>query len=110
MKQKVSTETQSESMRIASGTKKPGQLKEQTKIIASGIEKGIAEYKKQQKAKSRKFDKQKKQLLKANSVSENEVETEVVTETSKNSQTLPWALLLISWAGFVAYLFSIGII
>lgn len=45
MTQKVSTEVQTESTRIASGIKKPGQSREQTKLIAAGIEKGIAEYK-----------------------------------------------------------------
>ena len=63
MTQKVSTEVQTESTRIASGIKKPGQSREQTKLIAAGIEKGIAEYKKQHKAKARQLDKQKKQKI-----------------------------------------------
>ncbi|MBT0328128.1 DUF2956 family protein, partial [Vibrio campbellii] len=44
-----SQETQTEAMKIAKSTQKPGQTKEQTKLIAQGIEKGIAQYKKQQK-------------------------------------------------------------
>ncbi len=46
-----SVETQQEAMRIAKSTQKPGQTKEQTKLIAQGIEKGIAQFKKQQKEK-----------------------------------------------------------
>ncbi|MCA2486923.1 MULTISPECIES: DUF2956 family protein, partial [Vibrio] len=36
-----SLETQTEAMKIAKATQKPGQTKEQTKLIAQGIEKGI---------------------------------------------------------------------
>lgn len=44
-----SPQTQQEAMKVAKATQKPGQTKEQTKLIAQGIEKGIALYKKQQK-------------------------------------------------------------
>ncbi|HAJ92506.1 MAG TPA: DUF2956 domain-containing protein, partial [Gammaproteobacteria bacterium] len=33
--------SQDEAMRIARGTQRPGQTKEQTKLIAQGIQKGI---------------------------------------------------------------------
>ncbi len=55
-----SLETQTEAMKIAKATQKPGQTKEQTKLIAQGIEKGIAQYKKQQKERNRQADKAKK--------------------------------------------------
>jgi len=42
-----------EALRIAKGTQAPGQNKNQTKLIAKGIEKGIALYKKQEKEKAR---------------------------------------------------------
>ena len=45
----ASTETIDAAMTIAKGIQKPNQTKEQTKLIAQGIQKGIAEYKKQQK-------------------------------------------------------------
>lgn len=61
---KISEETKAEAMKIARGTQKPGQTKEQTKLIAQGIEKGIAEYKKQQKVKARERDKIRKKELK----------------------------------------------
>jgi hypothetical protein len=52
-----------EAMRIARGTQRPGQAKEQTKLIAQGIQKGIEQYKKQQNARARELD---KKLKKAN--------------------------------------------
>ena len=45
-KHQVSPETQEESMKMAKATQRPGQSKEQTKLIAQGIQKGIEQYKK----------------------------------------------------------------
>ena len=75
MKNKVSPspETQQEALKIAKATQKPGQTKEQTKLIAQGIEKGIAQYKKQQKEKARQADKAKK---KARKVKQTQLEVE----------------------------------
>lgn len=103
-----SQETQQDAMKIAKATQKPGQTKEQTKLIAQGIEKGIALYKKQQKEKSRQADKAKKKAQKAKRV-ESHIDHEDVPITSSesaeknNSAILPWALLVISWIGFVTY-------
>ena len=64
-KQAVSEKSQQEAEAITKGTQKPGQTKEQNKLIAQGIAKGIELYKKQQKAKLReKTSKQKKSLKK----------------------------------------------
>ena len=94
-------------MRIAKGTQKPGQTKEQTKLIAAGIEKGIAEYKKQHKAKSRQLDKQKKQKTNVNVAELAPAEVSNV-QASNQGRLLPWLLLGLSWAGFVAYLLGTG--
>ena len=102
MKQKVSTAVQSEAAKLANGIKKPGQTKEQTKLIAAGIEKGIAEYKKLHKAKLRQQDKQKKQQAKAvepDQLGNNEV---IVTNNTK-ANYLPWLLLVASWIGFIVF-------
>ena len=48
MNLKHSQEVQTEAIKVAKSIQKPKQTKEQTKLIAQGIEKGIAEYKKQQ--------------------------------------------------------------
>jgi hypothetical protein len=102
MKNKVSPEVTVQAMKMAKGTQKVGQTKEQTKLIAQGIEKGIAEYKKQQGKKLREIDKQRKQKAKQH---DNE-RIEVVDEVSDDHpvKPLPWILLVLSWLGFVAYI------
>ena len=102
MKNKVSPEVTAQAMKMAKGTQKVAQTKEQTKLIAQGIEKGIAEYKKQQGKKLREIDKQRKQKIKQQG-NEN---TQTVEEAANHNpmQALPWILLVISWLGFVAYI------
>lgn len=109
MKNKVipSEQTQQEAITIAKATQKPGQTKEQTKLIAQGIEKGIALYKKQQKEKSRQADKAKKKAQKAKQAQQQESEAPLNIEDSSANATpnhfLPWLLLAVSWIGFAAY-------
>ncbi len=99
-KQKPSSETQSEAMKIAKGTQKPGQTKEQTKLIAQGIQKGIDQYKKKQKAKARDLDKRLKSAQTAtNTTSQIELETQIIYR----QHWLPWLLLALSWLGVSAY-------
>ena len=97
----ISKETKAEALKIARGTQKPGQTKEQTKLIAHGIEKGIADYKKQQKGKARERDKLRKKELKAK-----KHKTEEKPEVNQGTflTRLPWILLAVSWLSFVAYL------
>ena len=52
----ISAETVAESLRLARATQVAGQSKEQTQLIAQGIQKGIAEYKRAQKTKQRAAD------------------------------------------------------
>ncbi|WP_076410350.1 DUF2956 domain-containing protein [Shewanella sp. UCD-KL12] len=109
MAKQISTETQNEAMKVAKATQKPGQTKEQTRLIALGIEKGIAEYKKQQKSKARDRDKSRKQDIKAKArAAEAEVNDDVEVDTSTKGNGLPWALLVISWLGFIAYTFLLA--
>lgn len=104
MVKNISNETKNEALRVAKATQKPGQTKEQTKLIALGIEKGIAEYKKQQKSKARDKDKARKQELKAKNRDSAQTDVPQISDSNSNSSKLPWALLLLSWAGFAAYL------
>ncbi len=104
-KQTVSAETQQQALKIAKHTQKPGQTKEQTKLIAQGIQKGIEQYKKAQKVKARDADKYKKKQRK---VALNKIEQtpdELQTGHTSNA-VLPWALLGLSWLGFAVYLFA----
>ncbi len=108
-KQKVSEETIDESMKIAKATQKPGQSKQQTRLIAQGIQKGIEQFKKQQKTKSRELDKKLRQVkassAKASSdnLENNHAESERLSVTK--SSKLPWGLLVLSWLLFSAYFF-----
>ena len=106
-KDEISQETQDEAMMIAKRTQRPGQTKEQTRLIALGIQKGIAEYKKNAKNKQRQADKAKKKLQNIKQQAEPpKIEQPLPQVKPKNSAILPWSLLIISWLGFAAYLFS----
>ncbi|ASU22787.1 DUF2956 domain-containing protein [Vibrio qinghaiensis] len=102
-----SEQTQQQAMKVALATQKQGQTKEQTKLIAQGIEKGIALYKKQQKEKNRQVDKAKKRALQLKKTAQNREEEPAQIETSSSlvpTSWLPWALLIVSWLGFISYL------
>ena len=108
MKQKKNTpsaETQFDAQKIAKATQKPGQTKEQTKLIAQGIEKGIALYKKQQKERQREAEEAKKKAQRSKQQTDSAEEHQPVepTTTEKSSNLLPWILLIVSWIGFIAY-------
>jgi len=92
----ASTETIDAAMTIAKGIQKPNQTKEQTKIIAQGIQKGIAEYKKQQKGKARELDKLKKKIIHQQH-NNTAIEASTDEETKCKTQWLPWTLLVLSW-------------
>lgn len=102
-----SAKTREEADRLAKATQRPGQTKEQTKLIAKGIQKGIEEYKKQQKEKARELDKQLKKVKRQTSNTTDEVETIIQEKVVYKQHWLPWAVVVLSWAGFGAYLFSI---
>jgi hypothetical protein len=99
---KPSPETREEAMKIARGTQRPGQTKEQTKLIAQGIQKGIDLYKKQQKAKSRELDRQR------NKQSREKAHLDPVLQEPGAIQYrqhwLPWLLLVLTWLAIVLYL------
>ncbi|MEI8595035.1 DUF2956 domain-containing protein [Photobacterium sp. Hal280] len=103
-----SPETQAEAMQIARATQKPGQTKEQTKLIAQGIQKGIELYKKQQKAKARERDKFRKKQLKEKTALNTDSGTgsaDLHAQTVIRQSPTPWILLLLSWAGFIGWHF-----
>ncbi|KUE79454.1 hypothetical protein ATO46_05390 [Aeromonas schubertii] len=103
--QKTSPETRAEAQRLARANQKPGQTKEQTQLIAQGIQKGIEEYKKQQKAKARDLSRYKKLQAKAKSQNEMaEVSEEVEILIERRHHPLPWLLLLASWGAFGLWL------
>ena len=95
-KHQQSDVTHDEAMRIARGRQRPGQSKEQTKLIAQGIQEGIKQYRKQQSAKGRELDRKLKKVRQQ--VASPEVrETEVQEKVVYRQHWLPWALLVLSW-------------
>jgi hypothetical protein len=97
-----SNETQEQALKIARSTQRPGQTKEQTKLIAQGIEKGIQNYKKQQKSRSRELDKKLKNVSRQ-MIDEQPPELQTIVEYKQH--WMPWVLLLLTWVGMVAYYF-----
>lgn len=96
--------TYNEAMRIARGTQRPGQTKEQTRLIAKGIQHGIEQYKKRQSAKARELDRNRKKVKQQ--IKSPETEKIVVEEKLVYRQSwLPWALLVLSWLLFAVYWF-----
>ena len=99
---KISPETQQEAMKVARANQKPGQTKEQTQLIAQGIQKGIDEYKKQMKARAREASRQKKLQARAKQPQqgEHEEESEIDVIEVSRQHPLPWVLMVLSWLVF----------
>lgn len=102
-KNKVSDKTKDDAMKIARGTQRPGQTKEQTKLIAQGIQKGIDQYKKQQSVKTRELDKKLKKAALSSISNEHSTDRTAEPVEVKNNN-LPWVLLILSWLGIAAYI------
>ena len=103
-KHKVSEKTEDDALKIARATQRPGQTKEQTKLISQGIQKGIEQYKKKHKEKSRELDKKLNKAKVSRSIPESHTDHAVELESVK-SNMLPWVLLILSWIGFLVYIF-----
>ena len=97
-----SPQTVEEAEAMAKATAKPGQTKEQTKLIAQGIQKGIEEYKKRHKGKARELDKKLKKVKQA-PVDNEPQQVEIEQEQEQSNSKFPWILLGLSWVGFIAY-------
>jgi len=102
-KNRVSDKTKDDAMKIARGTQRPGQTKEQTKLIAQGIQKGIEQYKKQQSVKDRDRDKRLKKTAVGNT-SRKPLTDNVIKPVAVRNRLLPWLLLILSWLAFAAYI------
>ena len=98
----LSEKSKDDAMKIARGTQKPGQTKEQTKLIAQGIKKGIEIYKKKQSEKARELDKKLNKVSALRASPETSTQ-QVVEPVIVRGNILPWALLVLSWICFVVY-------
>ena len=89
-------------MRIARGTQRPGQTKEQTKLIAQGIKKGIEQYKARQNAMARERDRMRKRSTQPARAA-GAPETNVQEKVTYKQHWLPWVLLILTWIAIAAY-------
>lgn len=103
--QQVSPQTQDEALKIAKATQRPGQTKEQTKLIAHGIQKGIEQYKKKQKEKSRELDKKLKKVQRQQQATIDSDQYSIPETIVYQQSKLAWILLFLSWVIFAIYLF-----
>jgi hypothetical protein len=94
--------THDEAVRIARGTQRPGQTKEQTRLIAQGIQKGIEQYKKQQSARARELDKSIKKIKQQPTPHETHT-IEAQEKIVYRQHWLPWLLLVLSWTAIAAF-------
>jgi len=101
----ISDETVDEALAIAKKTQKQGQTKEQTRLIAQGIQKGIAEYKKSAKAKQRQADQARKKQQKQKEAQNKQAQPVTIEPTDVKQSPLPWGLLVASWLIFALYFF-----
>jgi len=98
----ISAETKDDAIKIARGTQRPGQTKEQTRLIAQGIQKGIDLYKKQQKGKARELDKKLRKVTSKPEYKESSRDS-IQHKQAVKSNLFPWFLLVVSWIAFAIY-------
>jgi hypothetical protein len=101
--QKPSQHTQEEALKIARGTQRPAQTKEQTRLIAQGIQKGIDLYKKQQKEKARDLNRKLKKVSRQKEQSIEPDDLEIQERIVYRQHWLPWLLLFLTWLGVGIY-------
>ena len=105
-KKEASPETQAEALAITKKIQKAGQTKEQSRLIAQGIQKGIADYKFSSKKKQRDAEKASKKLKREKLLSSAEMPLNESNSPKRNSSKLAWGLLVASWAFFIAFYLS----
>jgi hypothetical protein len=106
--QKPSPQTQEEAFKIARGTQRPAQTKEQTRLIAQGIQKGVDLYKRQQKAKARDLNKKLKRISSQKPQSNESDDLEMQQSLVYRQHWLPWLLLFLTWLGVGIYFFVLN--
>jgi hypothetical protein len=104
--QKPSPQTQEEALKVAKSIQRPGQTKEQTKLIAQGIQQGIDLYKRQQKEKARELNKIRKKLASQKEQTLEPEEQELQEIIVYQQHWLPWGLLILSWLLFGLYFYA----
>ena len=108
--QKPSLQTQDEALKISKGTQRPAQTKEQTKLIAQGIQKGIDLYKKQQKEKARELSRKLKKTARQKELSIDSDDSEIHEYIIYRQHRLPWLLLVMTWLSIGIYFHRVNLL
>lgn len=104
---KDARDTRAEALKIANSQHVEGQTKEQTRLIAKGIQKGIEQFLRQQNEKVRDLDRRTKKVQQL--LNTQGPETATITDDGNAAKKspftiyLPWILLGCSWIIFLAY-------
>ena len=101
--QKPSFQTQEEALKMARGTQRPTQSKEQTKLIAQGIQKGIDLYKKQQKEKARDLNRKLKKISGQKPSLQESDNLFIPASIIYRQHWFPWLLLFLTWLSVGIY-------
>jgi hypothetical protein len=101
--QKPSQQAQEKALKIARGIQRPAQNKEQTRLIAQGIQKGIDLYKKQQQEKARALNKSRNKISSQKQQSIDSDDRELQERIVYRQHWLPWLLLLVTWLSVGIY-------
>jgi len=90
-----------EALKIANSIKVEGQAKAETKAVASGIQRGMEQFLRQQSEKTRDLDKRVKKVkqLAISAAQDTNINPTSIAEPTQYSR-LPWVLLAISWVLF----------
>jgi hypothetical protein len=101
---RVSREIHSEAMKIARSRQVPGQTKEQTRLIAQGIQRGIEQYLRAQAERTRELDRKLKRIdADAPNAQESSADAPQPGRIPYRLHWLPWLLLILTWLGIGAY-------
>ncbi len=103
---RVAVRGHDEAVAITQNVVKPAHTKQQRKEIQKAIEAGIAQYKREFKAKQRDYNKQgRKAIASLNQTQSDTADVDSIEAPSKK-HLLPWILLGLSWLGFAVYILA----
>lgn len=100
---KISKDVKAQATKIVRNLNLVADNKEQGKVIAKAVQRGIEAFLRQQSEKTRLLDKKSKELAKLESTLTPKVPADVVSESreiGKGIRWLPWLLLVVSWLLF----------
>ncbi len=101
---KDARDIRAEALKIANTIKTEGQTPIETKAIATGIQRGMELFLRQQSEKTRDLDKRVKKVKQLSSqlTQQKPVDEKEEITTTPNQSRLPWVLLALSWGLFLA--------